>query len=809
MGQHSETRPRARLDTGSSARRALLARAFLAAVGVACSAPSASTMAVTPPPDSAPSSPAATRAPDNASAVLARPDLAAYHGWIKYLRFQAEHGASREAARGQLAEWSAKILDDPALLSKLRGVQEWAYESPADGSGQPFRISIPATYDGVRAMPLSLHLHGTGANHLEMADVPELLTGWSADERFIEVAVLGRGRGVGFIGLGEADVLQVLDYVSEHFRVDVDRVHLVGVSSGATGVLSLATRHPDRFASAWSVCGSALDVPIANILTVPLYVTHSDDDPGVPELMMRGAVERLPKLGGKAIWDLTTGFKHAVWKYHAGNARGRRWTFEQARPSSPAVRRIDFTALDGGASRAFWAEVEEWGPEARPARFMLRADGNQLEATLHNVLRLRLHLKQSPFDTTQPILLTLHDADAASASRQLSIAPSSGVDSVVIAVDPATGAATLEAASARQPVRRHTPGGANQLYDGEPLLIVYGTRGDAAGQAARRAAAELASHSANSGWFEASKRGAPSDGVPVNFNLYGALRVKADAEVTDEDMARHHLVLIGTAEQNSIVERMAPGLPVSFSSERIEFSDGFSVPSVGRTLRLVHFNPRASDRLIYWVASDEPEAYGANWPLIAYLTMGSHGIDALVTEDAKHTLVLGRSFDSRWRWQQRDRSPLLELDENTWAAADRLQADVARRALRADFAIASSYRTATGAAAFSPGWTRRSDVTPYFAQLSVLKLSGRELLATEAAFSKDRQQGNGDFIATVWPAPSSARVKPEQTYSVVATADGVYGLLSIAQLSPKEVALTDRTLADVVDAPERSSAPGR
>src|SRR5205823_4013605 len=36
------------------------------------------------------------------------------------------------------------------------------------------------------------------------------------------------------------------------------------------------------------------------------------------------------------------------------------------------------------------------------------------------------------------------------------------------------------------PFRLHTPGGANQLYDGEPLLIVYGTRGDAGRAACRR-----------------------------------------------------------------------------------------------------------------------------------------------------------------------------------------------------------------------------------------------------------------------------------------------------------------------------------
>src|SRR5688572_10014180 len=69
--------------------------------------------------------------------ILARPDLAAYHGWITYLQFRATHAAERHAdaaavalEQQQLAQWSRRILDNPQLLSELRGVTEWAYLSP-------------------------------------------------------------------------------------------------------------------------------------------------------------------------------------------------------------------------------------------------------------------------------------------------------------------------------------------------------------------------------------------------------------------------------------------------------------------------------------------------------------------------------------------------------------------------------------------------------------------------------------------------------------------------------------------------------
>jgi hypothetical protein len=171
---------------------ALLLAASVGGGNAACSAaPPLSPAAVAPT-----SNPARADA-ELANAVLARPDLAAYHGWIEYLSFQAEQGASRAEAAAQRDSWSSRVLANPALIEELRGVQEWAYLSPADGSGQPFRISIPASYDGTRALPLSVYLHGVGANHVEFPQVPEQLTAWSADADFIEVAVLGRARGAG------------------------------------------------------------------------------------------------------------------------------------------------------------------------------------------------------------------------------------------------------------------------------------------------------------------------------------------------------------------------------------------------------------------------------------------------------------------------------------------------------------------------------------------------------------------------------------------------------------------------------------
>ena len=91
--------------------------------------------------------------------ALERPELKDYRGWLKFLRYEAQtaaarHGADSKDAREKMArlkDWMQRIDADPQLLGKLRGVQEWAYESPVDGTGQPFKIMIPTDYDPAQA----------------------------------------------------------------------------------------------------------------------------------------------------------------------------------------------------------------------------------------------------------------------------------------------------------------------------------------------------------------------------------------------------------------------------------------------------------------------------------------------------------------------------------------------------------------------------------------------------------------------------------------------------------------------------------
>lgn len=733
----------------------------------------------------APSLPAAIAAEEQA---LARPELAAYRGWLKFLRFEAETAVARSGADSiaarekitRLADWTKRIAADPQLLGKLRGVQEWAYESPADGSGQPFKIIIPTDYDPTHPAPLSVYMHGYTGDHLNHS------AGFHDHPGFFEVAVLGRARGGWYVGLSQADVLDVLDYIAAQWRIDLDRVRLTGGSMGGGATFKLGARFPHRFASGQITCGYVQQEPIGNLLTFPIYATHSTDDPVVPILVSRGPLGELRRRGGQVIFDEATGYGHAVWDYAAGNERSAAWAEYQARPASRTVRRLDFTAYDGAAVRCWWAEIAEWGPQPRPAHFVSTVGAaNTLHVELDNVSRLRIRLTESPFDPAQPLRISVNGAVPYEVAAPLP-------------AETMVAAPGFVADSTSAPARLHTPGGPIQVYDGSPLLIVYGTRGDVAANSALRAAAEAASKSPNTTWFADGGEADARDNVPHRQNLFGRLPVKADTVVTDADLARCNLVLIGTATENAVVARLADRLPVRLADGKITCGDGFTLPAAQRTLGLVHFNPLAPQRLVFWVASTEPAGYAAGATVPALASPLFIGADLLVTHATERSLVATRCFDSRWRWVPgRDSSPVVAAVAETHAALSRRIAEAVRRATGADFAIAGRLAE-LGEQPVLPGVTRVADLSSllYGHTIDMLEMSGAELLAANDALAT--QAPTSENWVGLQPTAVSATIDPAKRYRVALPMGLIFPFGRATKVNPRTQWRTDTTMADAL-----------
>lgn len=77
-------------------------------------------------------------------------------------------------------------------------------------------------------------------------------------------------------------LVELVDAVTAAYPVDADRLYLVGLSSGARGILNLLPKQPRTYAAALVTAGWGDPSVMARITHIPLWADHSVDDPTVP-----------------------------------------------------------------------------------------------------------------------------------------------------------------------------------------------------------------------------------------------------------------------------------------------------------------------------------------------------------------------------------------------------------------------------------------------------------------------------------------------------------------------------------------------
>ena len=148
-----------------------------------------------------------------------------------------------------------------------------------EGALQDYAMHVPTSYDGKRATPLVVYLHGYTGLPEEPFRNPTGLVEAIDKKGWLLASALGRGDWFYRAGTpGEADVLEVLQDVSRRYRVDPDRIYLMGHSMGGYGTNNLATHHPDLFAAVAPAQGTDSADLSANLRNTPWFEMTSDED---------------------------------------------------------------------------------------------------------------------------------------------------------------------------------------------------------------------------------------------------------------------------------------------------------------------------------------------------------------------------------------------------------------------------------------------------------------------------------------------------------------------------------------------------
>jgi poly(3-hydroxybutyrate) depolymerase len=198
------------------------------------------------------------------------------------------------------------------------------------GEIMPYRMYVPRSYTGAQAVPLVVALHGVGGTEDYFFGVyDDKLPGIAEKHGYIVVAPMGyRVDGSYGWGIGnppsdpvtrriqersEQDVMQVLELVKQQYKIDGQRIYLLGHSMGGIGTWKVAPKYPDIWAALAPISGSGSPEVLERIRHIPEIVVHGTADATVNVQGSRAMVAKMKQLGIEVTYiEVTEGTHRSV-----------------------------------------------------------------------------------------------------------------------------------------------------------------------------------------------------------------------------------------------------------------------------------------------------------------------------------------------------------------------------------------------------------------------------------------------------------------------------------------------------------------
>jgi len=176
--------------------------------------------------------------------------------FVKAVDFALRHGEfyqPRDVERAldalrRAEDRAEQLTDGTTPWAKQRGRVVRGFTSQIDGSPQPFGLVIPDDVDLAKPVPLYVWLHGRGDKQTDLHFIAGRLNqdGQIKPPAAIVLHPFGR-HCLGFKSAGETDVLEAIADVQAQYRIDPDRIVLIGFSMGGAGAWHLGAHYTDRF----------------------------------------------------------------------------------------------------------------------------------------------------------------------------------------------------------------------------------------------------------------------------------------------------------------------------------------------------------------------------------------------------------------------------------------------------------------------------------------------------------------------------------------------------------------------------------
>lgn len=546
---------------------------------------------------------------------------------------------------------AAVVVPSPAQTLKP-GPQVLTFFSDVDDTEQPYAIYLPKEFNPHKKYPLVLSLHGAGSNHRlnlrrvfgksnqgEENDVEaaRYFPAWE-DVDFIVASPLARG-SMGYQGLAEKDVYDVLTDVKARFPIDEARVYLTGLSMGGGGTLWLGLSRPDIWAALAPVCpahpAETGDLAL-NALNVPIHFFQGDADPVVKPEDTREWVRKLKEFGTAVEYTEYPGVKHNSWEDAYKDGAIFKWFGRFRRKAYPD--RVRFGTSHYKYDRAYWVVIDRLTPGTPAAIDAEFIAPNALVVTTSGLGAFTLDFKGHPkLRPGRPFTVQVDGTSFnGTAAETKSFFKRNGVWIAGRIENPA-GAKTkgLEGPLGEASAGRH--------------IYVYGTA-DNPSREELQARREVAAKAAD--WLSGRSR------------LMVFPRVVADKDVRMSDFQGANLILFGSKETNAVIARFVDRLPLELKTPAEGYGLVYIFPVDG------HYVVVASGLPLWTPPPAPPAGAPASVPASAnppvrrlYFASGAalalnNYEDFLLFKDSAATPVAEGRFDADWKLAAADADKL-------------------------------------------------------------------------------------------------------------------------------------------------------
>ncbi len=146
-----------------------------------------------------------------------------------------------------------QLVDGESPWTQARGLVVRGFRSRLDDTVQPYGLVIPDSYTS--ATPghyrCDIWLHGRGEQSVELQFIHSRMTSVGAIEPEDTIVLHPFGRySNAFKFAGEVDVLEALEHAKSQYRIDDDRIAMRGFSMGGAGCWQFAVHSADRWFAA-------------------------------------------------------------------------------------------------------------------------------------------------------------------------------------------------------------------------------------------------------------------------------------------------------------------------------------------------------------------------------------------------------------------------------------------------------------------------------------------------------------------------------------------------------------------------------